>query len=844
MANTDFKVKNGLVVGTNATIGGGVETSDLRSKVGASLSIFQYGDDGSGTNAAGIDVNQNSLVFFSKWTDNPNTEIRIEFNDSGNLILPNDTIIKDIGTGPADQAIKIGPTLRISNSTQVDTTTNGAIDGVDRLTLGANNSFTISILNTSQEGYAFYIDSNGLTFPDGTTQSTAWVGINLTTDSVSEGTTNLYYTDSRVETYLSSNSYATTALIDSAINALIDAAPEQLNTLNEIAAALNNDSNFAGTITGLISTKVTEAEVITLIDSAYVQARQVDIYRDSAFVTGIIDGAYINSLVNGVDSAAVTSIIDSAYINTRVNLVSGVDSAAITTLIDSAYIQARQIIGGGTGTVDSAQTIALITDTVDSAYINTRAGIITPNLYIGSSTEYVYIADSDQTVFSGVDQNSKLLAFDSYSLIDVYINGIKILPSDYTSNTTSITLVEPAVIADEVLIRKLNTAETININTSINYSVVGFTDYIFIADSGQTVITGYDKDSNLLNLDSVGFETYINGIRLLPSDYTFNATTLTLVDQLFALDEVAIRTYNLASGGGTGTGTIDSASLTAIIDSAYVSARIGGVNAGLTSFLFIADSGQTTFTGLDANGNTLQYIDSSIQVFLNGISLLPTDYQSTPLGNSLVLNDAAESGSQLLINSYGVIVSGGTATVDSSFITNIIDSAYISSRITIGGTVDSAQTIALITDTVDSAYISSRITIDAAVDSAQIISLITNTVDSAYISAVIDSNYIASRIGTASWIEITDSGSIVAGSKNIIDTSVKPITLTLPASPSLGDEIKIIDGTGNAATNNITINMNGENIEGITDNLLLDVNRSSITLLYYNTAQGWIISEK
>ena len=35
------------------------------------------------------------------------------------------------------------------------------------------------------------------------------------------------------------------------------------------------------------------AEAIQLIDSAYVQARQVDVFRDSGFVTDIIDSAYI-----------------------------------------------------------------------------------------------------------------------------------------------------------------------------------------------------------------------------------------------------------------------------------------------------------------------------------------------------------------------------------------------------------------------------------------------------------------------------------------------------------------------------------------------------------------------
>ena len=60
------------------------------------------------------------------------------------------------------------------------------------------------------------------------------------------------------------------------------------------------------------------AEAIQLIDSAYVQARQVDI-RDSAFVTDIIDSAYIIARQedNQRDSAFVTSIVDSDYVQTE-----------------------------------------------------------------------------------------------------------------------------------------------------------------------------------------------------------------------------------------------------------------------------------------------------------------------------------------------------------------------------------------------------------------------------------------------------------------------------------------------------------------------------------------------
>jgi hypothetical protein len=69
------------------------------------------------------------------------------------------------------------------------------------------------------------------------------------TDDLSEGSTNLYYTDTRVGNYLTTNSYATESYVDTEINNLIGGAPAALDTLNELAAALNDDENFYSSIT-------------------------------------------------------------------------------------------------------------------------------------------------------------------------------------------------------------------------------------------------------------------------------------------------------------------------------------------------------------------------------------------------------------------------------------------------------------------------------------------------------------------------------------------------------------------------------------------------------------------
>ena len=65
------------------------------------------------------------------------------------------------------------------------------------------------------------------------------------TDALSEGTTNLYYTDARAD-----------ARAQLKIDALVDTAPGTMDTLNELAAALGDDPNFATTTATSIAEKL------------------------------------------------------------------------------------------------------------------------------------------------------------------------------------------------------------------------------------------------------------------------------------------------------------------------------------------------------------------------------------------------------------------------------------------------------------------------------------------------------------------------------------------------------------------------------------------------------------
>lgn len=60
--------------------------------------------------------------------------------------------------------------------------------------------------------------------------------------------------------------YATEAYVVARINEVIDGAPAALDTLNELAAAINDDANFASTVTTALGTKANSADVYSKSD--------------------------------------------------------------------------------------------------------------------------------------------------------------------------------------------------------------------------------------------------------------------------------------------------------------------------------------------------------------------------------------------------------------------------------------------------------------------------------------------------------------------------------------------------------------------------------------------------
>jgi hypothetical protein len=196
----------------------------------------------------------------------------------------------------------------------------------------------------------------------------------------------------------------------------------------------------------------------------------------------------------------------------------------------------------------------------------------------------------------------------------------------------------------------------------------GLSSYVYTADSGQTQFSGVDDNGKTLSFTNSNLAAYLNGVLLQETvDYTLDSgSTLTITFPVDSGNEISILAYDPTSDEN----------LAVYFDSDFVMNRVKSVYAGdrtLETYRFVSTEGQTFYSGNDANGNSLNYTPSSLQVHLNGILLTPgVDYVATN-GTDITLQDSIGAGNEIVIDNFQT-----RFIVD---ISQLVDSAYVGERI-------------------------------------------------------------------------------------------------------------------------------------------------------------------
>ena len=140
---------------------------------------------------------------------------------------------------------------------------------------------------------------------------------------------------------------------------------------------------------------------------------------------------------------------------------------------------------------------------------------------------------------------------------------------------------------------------------------------------------------------------------------------------------------------------------------------------------------------------------------------------------------------------------------------------------------------------------------DATSRSASLYSLTVKTVSGTGVAIPVASTNLLYSNGTNISLGLRTKGYVtpgatyttVNGDQVLVDTSGggigAPVTINLPASPSVGHEVHFIDSGSNLASNNLTIGRNGSNILGSASDLVVSTNAAAFTLVYVNATRGW-----
>jgi hypothetical protein len=110
-----------------------------------------------------------------------------------------------------------------------------------------------------------------------------------------------------------------------------------------------------------------------------------------------------------------------------------------------------------------------------------------------------------------------------------------------------------------------------------------------------------------------------------------------------------------------------------------------------------------------------------------------------------------------------------------------------------------------------------------------------------------DGTNITGKLQTKGYYTPSAAYTAVNGDQLLINTSGSgigtPVTINLPASPAIGNEVHFIDSGNAFASNNLTIGRNSSNILGSASDLVVSTNSAAFTLVYVNATRGWIYKD-
>lgn len=485
-----------------------------------------------GNNKVVVDTANNRISVFVEVGGSPVEQLRIQDGvivpvtdndiDLGTSSLEFKNLFIDgtakIDTLTVDENATIAGTLNVTGLSTLATadinggTIDGAVIGASsaQAITGTNVTATTGLFGTLTGNVTGNLTGNsagthtGAVIGDVTGNVTASSGSSSFNDVTINGSLNMNSGSAGTITGLSApvngTDAATKTYVDTSISNLIDTAPGTLDTLNELAAALGDDPNFAATTAASIATKVSKAgdtmsgalamgtnKITGLGDPTANQDAATKAYVDTQDATklSLSGGTMTGSITMGSNKITSTAtpttdndLTRKGYIDTLFgSTVSAATSAAAAAVSETnAAGSASSASTSATDAANSATAAAASYDSFDDRYLGAKASppsvdndgnaLITGALYFDSTAGVMKVYNgtawvdagssvngtSERNVYTATSGQTAFAATYDIGFVDVYLNGVKLVTgTDFTAtNGTSVVLSTGAALNDTV----------------------------------------------------------------------------------------------------------------------------------------------------------------------------------------------------------------------------------------------------------------------------------------------------------------------------------------------------------------------------------------------------------
>ena len=227
------------------------------------------------------------------------------------------------------------------------------------------NETTLTVTNPTADRTITFPDATGTVTLDG-------VASTLTSKTITSGTLGSDlaaggFKVTGLATPSANTDAATKAYVDTQVSNLVDAAPGALDTLNELAAAINDDASFSTTVTNSIATKVSKAGDSMTGALSMGNNKVTDLGTPTAS-SDAVNKSYIDTLFGSTSSAATsaTSAANSAS-------AAATSATSASTSASSASTSASSAQTSATSAANSASAAAASYDSFDDRYLGAKS---------------------------------------------------------------------------------------------------------------------------------------------------------------------------------------------------------------------------------------------------------------------------------------------------------------------------------------------------------------------------------------------------------------------------------------------------------------------------------------